>query len=71
MHPCCWGNLFQGLAQLVPVLALLLLAGKKVFGGANLFTPRKQLKAVEEKGACCCPHETAADQTSEVEFVKT
>jgi hypothetical protein len=50
MHPCCWHNLFQTLAQLVPALALVGVAGKKFFTAFGLFwkLPAKKVSPLTE-----------------------
>jgi hypothetical protein len=36
MHPCCWHNFFQALAQLIPAFALIAMAGKKILSASGL-----------------------------------
>ena len=60
MHPCCWGNFFHELLQMVPFLALLMFGSKKVFDGrlgfAKHVPPGKTIP-----GFCC------GDKNREVE----
>jgi hypothetical protein len=37
MHPCCWHNLLQTLAQLIPAFALIGIACKKIVTALGLF----------------------------------
>lgn len=64
MHPCCWGNFFQMLAPLLPILAVLAIAGRKVFAkmGLSVLVMRKQ-KAPSAKS--CCSVKSQARQAPE------
>jgi hypothetical protein len=58
MHPCCWGNLLQGLAQLVPVFAVFGLALQRLWQPLGALLRRKE-PAVKS----CCAHK--AEDVSE------
>ena len=60
MHPCCWGNLLQGFVQLVPVLAIVLVAGKKIFEAMRAFLPMLKRRAAKP---CCCPSNSESAET--------
>jgi hypothetical protein len=66
MHPCCWGNLLQGLVQLVPVLAIILVGGKKMFATLRQSWPLLGRKAKSEK-PCCCPSNSQPESITPVE----
>jgi hypothetical protein len=53
MHPCCWGNLLQGLVQLVPVLAILLVGGKKLFEAIRQSLPTLKRQTTKPGKTCC------------------
>jgi len=74
MHPCCWHNLLQTLAQVIPAFALFGLALKKVITAAGLFwkMPAKNAQLFDAsastlitgaeltaKAHCSCEHEIA------------
>jgi hypothetical protein len=50
MHPCCWGNLFQGLLQFAPVLAIFAVASKKMW---NLRWRLKSRASSPLTPSCC------------------
>ena len=60
MHPCCWGNMLQGMVQMVPFLAIFAVAAKKLWDARLQFALRKKnLQAVVQTQApCCCPRAT-------------
>jgi hypothetical protein len=73
MHPCCWHNLLQTLAQLVPAFALMGVAGKKLFTALGIFwrIPAKKATSITEsialngnsseiKADACCTCEKEA-----------
>ncbi len=57
MHPCCWGNMFQGLLQMVPFLALFAVAARKAWDFRTRVRVLRRHKTVDEavKSSCCCP----------------
>jgi hypothetical protein len=73
MHPCCWHNLLQTLAQVIPAFALFGLAFKKAITAAGLFwkLPAKKSSLLNHSatlatspelkpsGNCSCEQETA------------
>ncbi len=57
MHPCCWGNILQILAPVLPILAGLAILAKKSFGGLPLF--KKQSYPDSAKSCCANQKEVA------------
>ena len=57
MHPCCWGNLIQGLVQVLPLLAVVLMGGKKIIGAIRQSLLVQRHRAI--KSNCCCPQKDA------------
>ena len=55
MHPCCWGNLLQGFVPLVPILAAVILSGRKIFKGFQQYFLGQRHKIAEKEKSCCCP----------------
>jgi hypothetical protein len=66
MHPCCWGNLFQVLAPLVPVVAGIAFAVKKLLnympGG---WRPFAQSNKTEIK-TCCSAEKHSIQPASKI-----
>jgi hypothetical protein len=36
MHPCCWQNFFQSLIHLIPALAVIAMAAKKIVSASGI-----------------------------------
>lgn len=61
MHPCCWGNLLQGLVALVPALAVLLIGGKKIFGMIKRSLPMLYPRTLQHTQSCCQQKKNPSD----------
>ena len=66
MHPCCWGNLLQSLAGLVPALAVLAIAGKKMLEALRPSLGALRRKIVSKKKSCCCPSKLTGKIESQI-----
>ena len=68
MHPCCWGNMLQGMVQMVPLLAIFAVAAKKLWDARLHFAIQKKAAqpVVQVQAPCCCPSTTEAVEHSVV-----
>jgi hypothetical protein len=67
MHPCCWGNAMQLIMQVVPLLAVFAVGGRKFVTALRQYLPTRKTRAPQISGALCCRHANDAELEHELQ----